>query len=521
MTPLLRFNLLFVVLSLASCDGGGAAQPTTAAAGQSQPGENPAVLESGDPDTSYDERVKQTLSSLEAGMKFKLAAKPRTGDLDMMAQERLIRVLTVYGAPRYFLDAGQEKGLTYELFKLFEKYINEKENTRQLKIHVMFIPVARDMLIPSLLNGRGDVIAAGLTITPEREEQVDFSDPVTREISEVLVTGPSAPRLESVEELSGQTVYVRASSSYRSSLDALNEKLREQGGEQVNLLFVDEHLEDEDLLEMVSAGLIPWAVVDDYKADIWAGAIKDLTIRKDLVFRSGGRIGYAFRKDSPKLAAALNDFMKTHNQGTLTGNVLIKRYLEDYDFAKNALAGDDYERFRNVVELFSRYGEAYGIDYLLVAAQGYQESRLDQNARSAAGAIGIMQLLPSTAADSNVGIPDITKAEPNIHAGIKYLDFIRNQYFSDSDIDAFNRTLFAMAAYNAGPARIGQLREKAATQGYDPNQWFDNVELVAAAEIGRETVEYVANILKYYVTYNLTLQHELMRQQAVRKATGG
>jgi membrane-bound lytic murein transglycosylase MltF len=166
-----------------------------------------------------------------------------------------------------------------------------------------------------------------------------------------------------------------------------------------------------------------------------------------------------------------------------------------------------------VAGIFEIYGDRYGFDFLMVAAQGYQESRLDQSARSAAGAIGIMQLLPSTAADSNVGIPDISRAEANIHAGVKYLDFIRNRYFSDPEMDRFNQTMFAFAAYNAGPARVRKLRQKAAQQGYNPNIWFDNVEVIAARDIGSETVQYVANILKYYIAYRLTAQQQTRRAQ--------
>lgn len=183
------------------------------------------------------------------------------------------------------------------------------------------------------------------------------------------------------------------------------------------------------------------------------------------------------------------------------------------------MAADEYKRFQDVIDIFSKFGQQYGVDYLMVAAQGYQESRLDQSARSGAGAIGIMQLLPSTAADSNVAIPDISTAEDNIHAGIKYLNFIRKRYFSDPEVDAFNQTMFAFAAYNAGPARIRKLRTKAAQQGYDPNLWFDNVEVMAAKDIGHETVQYVANILKYYVAYTLTLQQQLEREKA-RESVG-
>jgi membrane-bound lytic murein transglycosylase MltF len=164
-----------------------------------------------------------------------------------------------------------------------------------------------------------------------------------------------------------------------------------------------------------------------------------------------------------------------------------------------------------VISVFEKYGNQYGFDFLIVAAQGYQESRLDQSARSPAGAVGIMQLLPSTAADPNVGIPDITTAEPNIHAGVRYLNFIRERYFNDPAIDSFNQTLFALAAYNAGPARIRNLRNKAAKQGYDPNVWFDNVEVISARETGRETVQYVSNILKYYVAYRMSVIRQVQR----------
>ena len=422
--------------------------------------------------------------------------------------------MTVYGLPRYFLDGGQEKGLTYEWFKMFEDFVNKKLGNKHLRIHVVFIPVARDQLIPALISGRGDIATAGLTITPERDEVVDFSLPVSKTISEVLVTGPAAPQIDTIDDLAGHKIYVRKSSSYRSSLEALNLRFRQQGLEEIDIEDARELLEDEDILEMVNAGLTQWAVVDDYKARIWADVFENLTVRDDLVFRSGGHIGLAIRENSPQLAGLLNEFLKTHQQGTLKGNILINRYLKNYDWAKNALASKDYQRFQEVVNIFSKFGEQYGVDYLMVAAQGYQESRLDQSARSGAGAIGIMQLLPSTAADANVGIPDISTAEPNIHAGIKYLDFIRKRYFSDQEIDTFNQTMFAFAAYNAGPARIRKLRTRAAQQGYDPNVWFDNVEVMAARDIGRETVQYVANILKYYVAYSLTMQQQLERKQA-------
>ncbi len=450
-------------------------------------------------------------SDEQQAAQFNLLSRRWVGDLDAMEQERVIRVLTVYGLGRYFLDGPEEKGLTYELLKMFEDFINQRLGRKHLRVHVIFIPVARDELIPGLIAGRGDIAAAGLTITPEREELIDFTEPVSRTLSEILVTGPSAPALNIIEDLAGKTVFARASSSYRSSLDRLNRRFRQESRDEIVVGDISELLEDEDLLEMVNAGLLDWVVVDDYKALIWADIFSGLTVREDIVLRKGGQIAMAIRKNSPTLMAALNEFLRSHRQGTLQGNILINRYLKNFDWAKNALSGGDYQRFQGVEDIFRSYGEQYGVDYLMVAAQGYQESRLDQNARSRAGAVGIMQLLPSTAKDPNVGIPDIFNADSNIHAGIKYLDFIRKRYFSDPEMDRFNQTMFAFAAYNAGPSRIRKLRVRAEQQGYDPNKWFDNVEVIAAQEIGQETVQYVANILKYYIAYRLSAQQQARR----------
>jgi membrane-bound lytic murein transglycosylase MltF len=515
--------ILIALLSLAlsACEGADTGQELAPLENQgNESSETDASAEiAPDPEMKETARMEQSLADLEASIGIEVFKEPWTGDLDVMAKERVIRVLTVYGLGRYYLDGPQEKGLTYEMFKMFEDFVNKKLGTKKLRVHVVFIPVARDQLIPALIAGRGDIVAAALTITPERSELVDFTSPVSRELSEVLVTGPSAPGINILDDLSGRSIYVRASSSYRASLDKLNERFRSYDLAETKIQDADELLEDEDLLEMVNASLLEWAVVDDYKARIWADVFDNLTVREDLVFRSGGKIAWAIRKDSPQLAGALNEFLKSHRQGTLKGNILINRYLKDFDWARNALAADDYRRFQDVVDIFEKFGEQYGFDFLMVAAQGYQESRLDQSARSRAGAIGVMQLLPSTAKDPNVGIPDISKVESNIHAGVKYLDFIRNRYFSDPGIDRFNQTLFAFAAYNAGPARVRKLRDKAALQGYNPNVWFDNVEVIAAREIGHETVTYVANILKYYIAYRLTFQQQAERAKS-RKSQG-
>ena len=466
------------------------------------------------PDGSNDQGPgKFLLTRADQGLPPELAplSQPWTGDFDGMITRRVVRVLTVFQLGGYFLDGPREKGMTYDLVKLFETFLNERLDTGHVKLHVVLIPVEFDQLLDGLIQGYGDIAAAGLSITSQRDERVDFGLPLSREIKEVLITGPAAPELHELDDLSGKTVHIKPGSSYRESLEQLNERFRSAGIAEVEILDAPPLLQDVDLLEMVSAGLLPMIVMDDYKARFWAEILDGLKVREDLVIQSGRQIAWAFRENSPLLAAEVNEFTRTHRQGTLMGNILIKRYFKNTQWVRNALDPEEFGRFKDTLDIFRRYASEYGFDYLMLAALGYQESRLDQSVRSSTGAIGIMQLLSSTASDPNVGIPDIEKVEPNIHAGVKYLNFLRQRYFDDPELDAFNRALLSFAAYNAGPARVRGLRRKAELAGLDPNRWFNNVELIAAKEIGRETVQYVSNIYKYYLAYRLISDQETAR----------
>jgi membrane-bound lytic murein transglycosylase MltF len=161
--------------------------------------------------------------------------------------------------------------------------------------------------------------------------------------------------------------------------------------------------------------------------------------------------------------------------------------------------------------IFRNYGDRYDFDWLMLAAQGYQESGLRQDRRSPAGAVGVMQIKPSTAADPNIGIDDVSTVDNNIHAGTKYMRFLADRYFDDDGINDLNQWLLSLAAYNAGPAKVARMRREAAENGYDPNYWFDNVEIIAARRIGKETVTYVSNIFKYYVGYQIISERSDMR----------
>ena len=433
------------------------------------------------------------------------------GDLDGMVERGGVRALVVYSLGQYFLDGATQRGVTYEALAEFEKFLNQQLGPGTLKVGVLIIPVQRDELLPALERGLGDIAAANLTITQSRLERVDFSNPLLSDVRELVVTGPTTGGPRSLDDLAGREVHVRCSSSYWRSLEKLNDDLRSRGRKPVRLVPAEEFLQDEDLLEMVNAGLLPATIVDSHKAVFWAGIFDNIRVHQDLAVRTGGQIGWAFRKDSPQLAENINAFVGGHKKGTLLANVVLNRYLKGTSWARNALAGEDRNRFESMVGIFRKYGEQYDFDHLMLAALAYQESRLDQSARSTAGAVGIMQVLPSTAADANVGIPDITDLENNIHAGTKYLRFLRDRYFSDPAIDPLNQTLFTFAAYNAGPARVARLREEASGAGLDPNEWFGSVEHVAAKRIGRETVQYVSNIAKYWVAYRLASRHLEMR----------
>ncbi len=441
------------------------------------------------------------------------------GDLDGMIERRRIRVLVSLSKTFYFLDKADQRGLTYELMKAFEKDLNKRLKLKTRKIHMVFIPVRRDELLPALVEGRGDIAAANLTITPERRKLVDFSNPYLEGVSEILVTGPAAPALESLEDLVGREIHVRRSSSYYESLARLNRTFRASGKTEISLIPADENLEDEDLLEMVNAGLIPMIVMDSHKAEFWERIFEDIELRPDLAVNRGGRIAWAVRKGSPELVKEINVFVKKHKKGTLVGNILFKRYLKDTNWVRNALSGGEIKRFQETLGLFKKHAEEFGFDSLMIAAQAYQESRIDQSKRSPRGAIGIMQILPSTAADPNVDVPGIEETENNILAGVKYLRFIADRYFADEGMDPLNRLLFAFAAYNAGPAKISRLRRRAAREGRDPNVWFRNVELVAAKAIGRETVQYVSNIYKYHIAYKGIVARSAERQAVKQPAS--
>jgi membrane-bound lytic murein transglycosylase MltF len=498
-------SLVFCLVVLNACSE----QPSSpAAAPATTPATTPATPSADDAPIPHTASPYDALpESVRSGMD-----KPFTGDFDELVKRRAIRVAVTFNRTHYFIDKGQERGLTYESLKLFENDLNADLKTGNLKVHVVILPMTRDQMYPALASGKVDMVAAMVTVTPEREKLVAFSEPTRTNVSEVIVTGPGAPPITSVDDLAGQEVFVRKGSIYDESLVRLNAQLKARGKPAVVVNEAPGVLEDDDVLEMVNAGLAPITVVDDYLAEFWSKVFTSLTVHRDVTVRTGGTLAVAFRKENPKLRAAVNTWIRKHGKGDAFRNVIEARYLQSVKYVKNAAADAERKKLQAVSDLFKKYGAQYNLDYLLMAAQGYQESTLDQSVKSPVGAIGVMQVMPPTGKELNVG--DISEIEANIHAGVKYMRFMIDRYYKDEPMDDLNKGLMTFASYNAGPGRIRQLRRETEKRGLDPNVWFGNVERVASERIGRETVTYVSNIYKYYITYRLITDQRERRAAA-------
>jgi membrane-bound lytic murein transglycosylase MltF len=427
-----------------------------------------------------------------------------TDDLSEMKLRKRIRALVTYSRTDFFFDGnGEPRGAQVDLLQAFEKQLNKGVKREIERVRIEFIPTTFDRMIADLVAGKGDIAAAMLTLTPEREQKITFITDKKQHISELVVTHKSVSGITSVDDLSGRKLYVLRGSSYVDHLRKLNETFRKKKLKPIDIVEAEHNQLTEDILELVNAGVVKITVADDYKAKLWAQALPDIQPIDTVAISTGNAIGWGIRKNNPELQKALQTFLHEVHKGTLLGNMIFKRYYVKDSWIDNPNAEEDRKKLQALIQIFKKYGERYEFDYLANAAQGYQESRLDQSMKSGSGAMGIMQLLPSTAATKNVGIPDISKKEDNIHAGVKYMAFLRDRYFNDPAISAENRMALTLAAYNAGPAKVNEMRNLARKMNLDPNVWHANVEVAAGKIVGRQTVEYVSNIFKYYIAYKL------------------
>ena len=449
-----------------------------------------------------------------------------TGDWDELSkpEHNVLRLLVLYNKTQFFYDKGRPKGMIPDLAEDLERYLNKKlQRTGPKKFKVAFIPVSPGQIEKDLNEGYGDVIASPIIMTPEREKVVDFTIPTISgtAVQLVVVSGKNAPQIVSLDDLSGKEIYVTpAYVAIKQLLQERNQKFTQAGKPEIIIKEADKHLTDEDLLEMTNAGVLPATVTFNFRAQQWKEVLPNIIVHSDIPLTDDkSSVAWAMRKNSPQLKALLDEFAKTHRQGTVFGNTMGKRYWENKKFIKDATSQQELKKFQAYVQYFQKYAAQYDFDYLMLAAQGYQESLLDQSKRNPSGATGIMQVIPKYAAAKPISIPDVSQAEPNIHAGTKMLAQIAKTYFNDPGLDQMNKTLLTFAAYNAGPNRIVRLRKRTAAEGLDPNKWFGNVELMVGKDVGQETVLYVSNVYKYYVAYKMAVEQKQQREAAKQAIT--
>ncbi|MDR6844250.1 transglycosylase SLT domain-containing protein [Flavobacterium granuli] len=496
-----RIIFIFLIISLSnfSC-GKEKEKPATAV-------DSTGVITTAEDTTWYDFNSENEFLGL---------GKPQFGDLDSMVVRRRIRALVPYTHLYYTINLKKRSGVAFEALTLFENSINKQLRLKPHQVRIIFIPVNRSQVIPLLREGYGDLAFAGMTITEERKKDVDFSIPSISGLKEIVVGSTTSPKLKTLVDLSGKEIYLREDSSYESEVEKLNDSLKIKGLKPIIIKTLDPYLEAEDILEMVNSGVIPFSAMVEDVAELWANVMPNLILYDKIPLARNVSYGWVFRKDSPKLKKATDQFLIKNAKGTLIGNTLYNKYAKNEKLLPEIYTKKTFSKVNVLKAPFLKYADRYQLDWLLLIAQGYQESGLDQSLVSNRGAVGIMQVMPKTAAGKPFYIRNINKLDNNVHAGTKYMRYIIDRYFSDPEIDKLNRHLLALAAYNAGPGRVAQLRKIAKEKGLNPNLWFDNVELIAAKEIGQETVQYVSNIYKFYASYRALSYYAEQRGRKLR-----
>ncbi len=431
--------------------------------------------------------------------------KTYLGTLEEIKKRKFIRILTTNNSFNYFVHNGTQKGFEYEIAKEFVSYLNKKLGLREKEGLIRFemVPVRRDELLTLLSRGYGDIAAAGLTATEERKKEVSFTRPYNS-VSEVVILNKSLNNINSIEHLSGKEVAVRKSSSYYESLLKTNEELEKKSLSPIKIILIDEGLETETIIELVSLGKFNITISDSHIAKTAGKIFKNIIVKDKIKLRENGNISWAVARGAKKLLEELNSFMPKYQKGSLMGNINLQKYFKNIKRIGTESFDRKKKRLSRYDAIIKEYAKQYNWDWRLLSALAYQESRFQQNNKNQWGAIGVFQIKKMVATEKYVNIPDIEgpeNARNNIHAGIKYLSWLRKTYFIDPKIEGKDRIRLALAAYNAGPGRLRQAREKATEMNLNPNKWFHNVEYALLAMGKIEPVNYVSSINNHFLAY--------------------
>ncbi len=435
-------------------------------------------------------------------------AEPYIGNLKTVLEKNYLRVLTSKNSFDYFIHNGRHGGYQYEMVKAFTKHLNEKYRNGNGKLAIRFelLPVRNDQMIPMLLAGKGDIIAARLTKTEQRASQVRFTIPY-RTVDELLIAHRDFPPLNQFEDLSGARIAVRRSTSYYESLLLANTKLLGESLAPIEIETVDERLETEAVLALVAAGRFSLTVADSVVADTAVVIHPELRVVSSIKLREAGKLAWATHPQGVALQKELNAFLPRFRQGSLLGNMAVKKYFEHAGQWRLRVGTSEGNRLSAYDEIIKKYASQYGFDWRLMAALAYQESGFKQSAMNPSGATGMFQIKPETAREPYINIPDIAgekNTANNIHAGIKYLAWIKGRYFDNlEEMSEPERIRMSLAAYNAGPRTLLRARTRAREMGLDPNRWFQHVEMALLSMHKTEAVKYVSEINQHYISYVL------------------
>jgi len=429
--------------------------------------------------------------------------EPFHGDLPEIWRRAQLRVLVPYSHTEFYVSRGKPGGYDYEMALRFQEWLNQRRPREAATLSIIFAPTPVEELLPDLLAGKGDIAAGLLTVTPERQREVAFARPRITKVDQVIVRHRDAEPLQSPDELSGRAVHVLAGSSQAEHLRALSDRLVARGRAPVRVVELPSPASREDLLHMLDAGTFSYAAMDRFLAEAWSQVFTEVKVEEAVKIATDGQIAWALRPGNPALLAAVNGFVSQRSkEAQATSAVIFRRYYQSGKRLLNAVGPSQLEQLRDLATLFREAGDRYGFDWLLLGAQALQESQFDRKARNPSGAVGLMQVLPRTG--EQMGYPDVESPRSNVLAGAAYMNYLRQTFFEDAALDPAERIYFSLAAYNAGPHLIRDLRSRAKRMGLDPGRWFGQVEVVAQHVIGDETVEYVANINRYYLAYRLS-----------------
>jgi len=431
-------------------------------------------------------------------------------DLPQLLKQRTIRVLVVNHPAYYFIYQSRPRGLAYDIMHEYEQRLNQKYfKDSKLKLNILFIPVPSSQIVNLLAQGYGDIAIGPLMIPQDQQQHVTNTEPIYSNHQLLLVSHNSVNEYKDIRQLAGKEIWVRKNSIYQQKLQMINQELTQLNKPPVHINIAADELEDYELLDMIDNKQIFMTMISDHSLRLWKRLYKNIKIHPQLAVGNKIPSTWAVRNNTPQLTLSLNQFISKHKKGSKIGNILHRRYLVRHPWLNKIIHQKFENRYLETEKIIKKYAKQYKFDWQIILAQAYQESRLNQKAVSHRGAVGVMQVLPSTANEPYINIKNINNVDDNIHAGVKYLHFMQQRYFSNENITQIDSLLLSFAAYNAGPAKLRRLRKRALDKGLNPNIWFNNVEKIAAEVIGRETVDYVNNIYKFYITYLLASRYKI------------